>query len=59
MEFYAIYDLDDNIITVYDSLEELSNSLGLRKKAIRYAFKNKEYIYYQYNGTYRKIYKFI
>lgn len=57
MEFYAIYDLDDNIITIFDTLDELANALNLRKRQIKYSFKNREYIYYQYKGTYRKIYK--
>lgn len=59
MEYYVIYDLKDNVITYLDSIEELAIFTKLRKKQLKYKFKNSEFIYYTYENSYRKIYKFI
>ena len=59
MEHYVIYDLSDNIIAYIESLEELSIFTKLRKKQLKYKLKNREFIYYTYDNSYRKIYKFI
>lgn len=59
MEHYVIYDLSDNIIAYIESLEELSIFTKLRKKQLKYKLKNKDFIYYTYDNSYRKIYKFI
>lgn len=58
MNHFVIYDLCDNIIAYIDSLEELSVFTKLRKKQLKYKFKNKNIIYYIYDNSYRKIYKF-
>lgn len=59
MEYYVIYDLKDNVITYLDSIEELALFTKLRKKQLKYKLKNSEFIYYTYENTYRKIYKFL
>ncbi len=59
MEYYVIYDLEDNIITYINNLDELSLFTRLRKKQLKYKLKNKNFIYYTYGNTYRKIYKFL
>ncbi len=59
MEYYVIYDLNDNIIAYINTLEELSLYTQLRKKQLKYKLKNKDFIYYIYSNTYRKIYKFL
>ena len=59
MEHYIIYDLRDNIIAYIDSLEELSIFTKLRKRQLKYKLKNKDFIYYTYDNSYRKIYKFL
>ncbi len=56
--YFAIYDLNDNLICYIDNLEELSNFTNLRKKQLKYKLKNKKFIYYIFGDTYRKIYKF-
>lgn len=58
MDHFVIYDLCDNIIAYIDSLEELSLFTNLRKRQLKYKFKNKNKIYYIYDNSYRKIYKF-
>ena len=58
MNYFVIYDLYDNIIAYIDSLEELSIFTNLRKKQLKYKLKNKDIIYYIYDNSYRKIYKF-
>lgn len=59
MEHFVIYDLEDNIIAYVDSLEELSLFTKLRKRQLKYKLKNKNFIYYIYGNSYRKIYKFL
>lgn len=59
MEHYVIYDLSDNIIAYIESLEELSIFTKLRKRQLKYKLKNKDFIYYTYDNSYRKIYKFL
>ena len=59
MEYYVIYDLKDNNISYINTLEELSSFTQLRKKQLKYKLKNKDFIYYTYGNTYRKIYKFL
>lgn len=61
MEYFVIYDLNDNLVSYIDNLEELSLYTNLRKKQLKYKFKNvnKDFIYYIFNGKYRKIYRFI
>ena len=58
MNHFVIYDLCDNIIAYIDNLEELSIFTNLRKKQLKYKLKNKDVIYYIYDNSYRKIYKF-
>ena len=58
MEYYVIYDLKDNVIAYIDTLDELASFTSLRKKQLKYEFKNRDFVYYLFNGTYRKIYKF-
>lgn len=59
MEHFVIYDLEDNIIAYVDSFEELSLFTKLRKRQLKYKLKNKNFIYYIYGNSYRKIYKFL
>ena len=56
--YYVIYDLDDNIVAYLDTIDELVDYTGLRKKQINYKFKFKDFLYYVSNNTYLKIYKF-
>lgn len=59
MEYYVIYDLDDNIVSYCDNLDELSKFTNRRKKHLKFNLKDRNFIYYLYFDTYRKIYKFI
>ena len=58
MEYYVIYDLNDNIIAYIDNLEELSSYTNFKKKYLKFRFKNRNYLNYIYDNSYRKIYKF-
>ncbi len=59
MEYYVVYDLNDNLIAYIDTLDELALFTNLRKRQLKYKLKNKDFIYYIFNDSYRKIYKFI
>ena len=58
MEYFVIYDLKDNIIAYCDNIDELTLFTNLRKAQLKFDLKNKAYVYYRYNHSYRKIYKF-
>ena len=58
MEYYVIYDNNDNIIAYIDNLEELSSYTNFKKKYLKFHFKNRNYLNYIYDNSYRKIYKF-
>lgn len=58
MEYFVIYDLNDNIICYCDNETEVVSFTGIRKDHLRDRIK-KGFCYYQYKNTYRKIYKFL
>lgn len=58
MEYYVIYDVNDNVIALCEDLDELSKFVNRRKKELKYRFKNKD-IYYIEVPKILKIYKFI
>ena len=60
MEYYIVYDLNDNIIAYCDNKLELSNFLNLRIKDINYKFKNTklDYIISLFENKKVKIYRF-
>ena len=58
MDYYVIYDLEDNIVSYCDNLEELVKFTHRRKKYFRYQFKKREFVYFQCYDTYLKIYVF-
>lgn len=57
MEYYVIYDKNDNVIALCEDLEELSKFVDRRKKELKYRFKNRD-IYYIEVPNLLKIYKF-
>lgn len=57
MEYYVVYDFNDNIIAYCNDLDELSNFVNRRKKELKYRFKNKDIFYVQVPKI-LKIYKF-
>ena len=59
MEYYTIYDLEDNLIAFIDNIYELHLFTGLRIGDINYKFKNKDYIIFVLNNRKFKVYKFI
>lgn len=58
MEYYVIYDKNDNIIAFCENLEELSKFVNRRKKELKYRFKNKD-VYNIEVPRLLKIYKFV
>lgn len=58
MEYFVVYDFNDNILGYFDDIDELVSFTGLRKKQINYKFKNREFLFYLFNGSYNKIYRF-
>ena len=58
MEYYIVYDLNDNIIAYCDNITELINFTGLRKSQVKYKFNKREFLYYRCNKKYLKIYRF-
>lgn len=59
MEYYVIYDLLDNVVAYIDNLDELSKFTNIEKKKLKYRFKNRDFLNYIYDNSYRKIYKFL
>lgn len=42
MEYYVIYDKDDNLLAFCENLEELSKFVNRRKKELKYRLKSKD-----------------
>ena len=59
LDYYVIYDFHDNIIAYCDNLDELSKFTNRLKKHLKYEFKNRDVVYYFYENTIRRIYKFL
>lgn len=57
MDYYVVYDKDDNIIALCDNLDELSKFVNRRKKELKYRFKDRDMYYIQVPNL-LKIYKF-
>lgn len=57
MDYYVVYDKDDNIIALCDDLDELSKFVNRRKKELKYRFKDRNMYYIQVPNL-LKIYKF-
>ena len=57
LDYYVVYDKDDNIIALCDDLDELSKFVNRRKKELKYRFKNRDMYYIQVPNL-LKIYKF-
>lgn len=57
MEYYVIYDKNDNVVALCEDLEELSIFVNRRKKELKYRFKNRK-IYCIEVPVLLKIYKF-
>ncbi len=57
MEYYVIYDNNDNLIALCEDLDELSKFVNRRKRELKYRFKNKDIFYIQVPNL-LKIYKF-
>lgn len=58
MDYYVIYDLNDNIIAYCDNLDELSKCINRRKKELKYRFKKKDIFQVQIPFV-LNVYKFI
>ncbi len=58
MEYFVIYDLNDNIVAYCDNIEELITYTGIRKNNLRSRLKIKDYYYYLNNDSYNLIYRF-
>lgn len=57
MEYYVIYDKDDNLVAYCENIEELSNFVNRRKRELKYRFKDRNVFNIQV-PTLFKIYKF-
>lgn len=60
LEYYVIYDLNDNIVAYLDDINDLSKCTGLRKKDINYKFKKSllSYIYVVFDNSKYKVFRF-
>lgn len=47
MDYYVIYDMNDNIIAYVDSLDELSRFVNRRKRQLKYDLKRRDSIQIQ------------
>lgn len=57
VEYYVIYDKNDNIIAYCDNIDELSKFVNRRKKELKYRFKDRDIFNIQVPNL-LKIYKF-
>ena len=60
MEYYVIYDINDNIVVYLDNVKALSEFTGLRVKDINYKFKNAslDFIYVVLDNIKYKVFRF-
>lgn len=57
MEYYVIYDKNDNLVAYCENLDELSKFVNRRKKELKYRFKNRNLFNIEVPNLLR-IYKF-
>ena len=57
LEYYVIYDKDDNLIAYCENIDELSKFVNRRKKELKYRFKNRNLFNIEVPNLLR-IYKF-
>lgn len=58
MDYFVVYDLNDNLIAYLDNVYELIYFTGLRLYDINYKFKNTDHIVARISRKSFKIYKF-
>lgn len=58
MEFYVVYDKNDNIVSICIDLEELSHFVNRRERDLKYKFKSKDVVYIKV-PTLLKVYKLL
>ena len=61
--YFVMYDLKDNLLTFFDSFEELvmCTKIKVKRSQLNYYFNHnvgRKYVYLCINGTYFKLYKF-
>ena len=57
MEYYVIYDKNDNLVAYCENIEELAKFVNRRKRELKYRFKNKNLFNIEKPNVFR-IYKF-
>ena len=57
MEYYVIYDKDDNLIAYCENIDELSKFVNRRKKELKYRFKDRDIFHIEVPSLLR-IYKY-
>lgn len=57
MEYYVIYDKNDNLIAYCENIDELSKFVNRRKKELKYRFKDRDLFNIEV-PNWLKIYKF-
>ena len=57
LEYYVIYDKDDNLVAYCENIDELSKFVNRRKKELKYRFKNRNLFNIEVPNLLR-IYKF-
>ena len=57
MEYYVIYDNNDNVVALCENLDELSRFVKKEKKILKFRFKTKDIVYVKVPNLI-KIYKF-
>lgn len=57
LEYYVIYDKDDNLVAYCENIDELSKFVNRRRRELKYRFKNKNIFNIEVPSL-LKIYKF-
>lgn len=58
MEYYIVYDKNDEILAFCNDLNELSKFVDVKKKFLKFRFKTNDFIYVKIPNIV-KIYKFV
>lgn len=58
MDYFVLYDMNDNVIAYFANKIEMCNFTGVRFRDVNCRFKNKQFIQVVINDIFYKIYKF-
>lgn len=58
MNYFVLYDLNDNIVAYFANKFEMCNYTGIRLYDVNYRFRNRQFVQVVINDIFYKVYKF-